>query len=212
MAINFGGESTFPIANMSNGEYDLNFITTDEQFQAYAPYCKDYIASAISKIPVTIDSLEFVLADRFVVFMPNVLSRWLPDYVCQSDGAEFVVEANPRATSVQPHDEIWRNFIFDDKRHRILVVDRLVKNGKHLGIIYIIQGEDRHVPFSANFHYDVTARRNIQPVGEHMRALLNITIAASTSHVSTRTYGDCIHAADSCFMAGDYLMQMGISH
>jgi hypothetical protein len=44
-----------------------------------------------------------------------------------------------------------------------------------------MQGEDKHVPFSGNFHYDITARRNIQPVGEHMRALLDITIDASNS-------------------------------
>ncbi|MBR1551699.1 MAG: tetratricopeptide repeat protein [Muribaculaceae bacterium] len=204
VAINFGGESVFPMTNLSNGEYELNFITTDEQFQAYAPYCKDYIASAISFIPMKIDSLELVLADQFVVFSPNLLSEWMPDYVRQADGSEFVVEANPRATAIQPHDEIWRNFVFDDKRHRILVVDRIVKNGKHLGIVYIMQGEDKHVPFSGNFHYDITARRNIQPVGEHMRALLEITIAASNSKVKPRTYGECVHAADSCFMAGDF--------
>ena len=182
MAINFGGESVFPITNMSDGEYDLHFITNEEQFQAYDPYCRDYITSAISKIPLAIDSMQFVR---------------------QSDGVELVVEANPRAGSIQPHDEIWRNFIFDGQRHRILVVDRLVKNGKHLGIVYIMQGEDNHVPFSGNFHYDITARRNIQPVGEHMRALLDITIDASNSTVPPRTYGECIHAADSCFMAGD---------
>lgn len=205
MAINFGGESVFPITNMSNGEYDLHFITNEEQFQAYDRYCRNYIASAIGKIPVKIDSLELVLADQFVVFSSNLLSAWMPDYVRQSDGTEFVTEANPLATVIQPNNEIWRNFIFDNKLHRILVVDRLVKNEKQLGIIYIMQGEDKHVPFSGSFHYDITSRRNIQPVGEHMRFLLDITIAASNSKVSPRSYSQCIHAADSCFMAGDYM-------
>ena len=190
MTINFGGESVFPITNMSDGEYDLHFITDNEQFQAYDPYCRDYIASALSKIPLTIDSLQLVLADQFIVFTPNLYSRWMPDFVRRPDGVELVVEANPRDEAVQPHDEIWRNFIFDNKRHRILVVDRLVKNGKHLGIVYILQGEDKHVPFSGNFHYDITARRNIQPVGEHMRALFDITIAASNSPVPSRPYGE----------------------
>ena len=187
VAINFGGKSVFAITNMSDGEYDLHFITGDEQFQACDPYCREYIASAISKIPLIIDSLQLVLADQFIVFTPNLYSRWMPDFVRQSDGVELVIEANPRAEAIQPHDEIWRNFIFDNKRHRILVVDRLVKNGKHLGIVYIMQGEDKHVPFSGNFHYDITARRNIQPVGEHMRALLDITIDASNSTVTPRT-------------------------
>ena len=57
VAINFGGESVFPMTNMSDGEYDLHFITDDEQFQAYDPYCRDYIASAISKIPLTIHDI-----------------------------------------------------------------------------------------------------------------------------------------------------------
>ena len=204
MAINFGGESIFPLANMSDGEYDLHFITTDEQFQAYDPYCRDYISSAISKIPISVDSLELVLADRFIVFTPKIKSQWMPDYVRRADAAELVVEAIPRTNAIQSHDEIWRNFIFDNKRHRILVVDRLVKNGKHIGIVYVMQGEDRHVPFSGTFHYDITSRRNIQPVGEHMRALLDISIAAADSHVTPRTYGEYVHSADSCFMAGDY--------
>ena len=204
IAINFGGESIFPIANLSDGRYDLNFITTDAGFQTYDAYCRGYIASAIDKIPIAIDSLELVLADQYVVFTPNLLGRWLPDYVRRADGAEMVVEANPLTSALQPHDEIWRNVIFDDKLHRILVVDRLVKNGRHLGIVYIVQSEDRKVPFAGSFHYDITSRRNVQPVGEHLRALLDITIAAAESRPEFLSYGEYIHAADSCFMKGDY--------
>ena len=205
LTINFGGKDVFPITNMSDGGYDLNFITGDAQFQAYDPRCKEHIASAIRQIPLNIDSLEFVLADQFIVFTPRVANSWMPDLVRQADGTELVVEANPRTSTVQPHDEIWRNFIFDGKRHRILVIDRLVKNGKHIGIVYLMQSEDKKVPFSSTIHYDVTAPRNVQPVGEHMRALFDITIDAALSHAPLHTYNDYIHAADSCFMAGDYL-------
>ena len=48
------------------------------------------------------------------------------------------------------------------------------------------------------------SRRNVQPVGEHLRALLDITIAAAESRPEFRSYGEYIHAADSCFMKGDY--------
>lgn len=204
MAIDFGGGNTFPITNASDGEYELNFISSPEQFAHYDIVCQNYISSAIRQIPLLIDSIEFVLADRYITFTPNVTKGWMPDLVRQADGSEWVVEANPRSSTIQPHDEIWRNYIFDNHRHRIIVVDRLVKNGRHIGIAYILQSEDKHVPFTSTYHYDVTHRRNIQPVGEAMRALLDITIAASQSHFTPRSYAEYVQAADSCFMAGDY--------
>ncbi|MBR1883053.1 MAG: tetratricopeptide repeat protein [Muribaculaceae bacterium] len=206
MAINFGGENSSLLTNMSDGDYELHFITGTEQFDAeYNDFCKNYITSAIKQIPLKIDSMEFVLADQYIVFTPSIANWWAPDLARLDDGTELVAEANPRPSDVQPHNEIWRNFVFDNKRHRILVVDRLVKDGKHLAIAYIVQSEDKHVPFSSILHYDVTLRRNIQPAGEYMRGLLDITIAASHSHAKRLNYGDCIHAADSCFMASDFL-------
>lgn len=204
MAIDFGGGNTFPITNASDGEYELNFISTTEQFAHYDIVCQNYISSAIRQMPLLIDSIEFVLADRYIAFTPSITKGWLPDLVRKADGSEWVVEANPRISTIQPHDEIWRNYVFDNHRHRIIVVDRLVKNGRHIGIAYIMQSENKHVPFTSTYHYDVTQRRNTQPVGETMRALLDITIAASQSRFQPRSYGDYIHAADSCFMAGDY--------
>lgn len=204
MTINFGGTNPFPMTNLSNGEYALNFIVNDTQFQAYDSNCKKFIASAIDKLPLKVDSLELVLADQYVVFVPVASTKWMPDFVRQADGSELVVEAQPRRYAKQPEDEIWRNVITDNKHHRILVVDRIVKNGTPLGIMYIIQGDNKKLPFSNTFHYDVTSPRNIQPVGEHMRFLLDITQAAYQSQVNRLTYGDYIHAADSCFMAGDY--------
>lgn len=181
MAVDLGGGSTFPITNASNGDYDLHFVLTTPQLEAGDAFCRDYIASAICQIPLAIDSIEFVLAERYILLSHNPLSRWMPHLVRQADGTELVVEANPCATAVQPHDEIWRNFIFDDKRHRILVVDRIVKNGRHLALVYILQAETPRVPFTSTFHYDVTSRLNTQPVGEYMRALMDITIAALAS-------------------------------
>ena len=181
MTVNFGGQSSSPLSNSSNGEYELNFITSADDFETYAPWCKHYITSALKQIPLAIDSIEFFVADRYIVFSPSVNSIWIPDLIRQADSAEFVVEANPRSSYIQPHDEIWRNYIFDNKLHRIMVVDRFVKNGRHLAIVYIMQSENKHAKMTSTFHYDVTSRRNIQAVGEHMRALLDITIAASES-------------------------------
>lgn len=204
MEINFGGKSVFPITNAGNGEYGLNFINTANLFEAYDPFLRKYMTSAMSKIPLSVDSVEFFMADQYIMFIPGAENKWKPDLVRQADGTELVVEAQPLKSLIQPEDEIWRNCVFDDSRHRLIVVDRLVKNGLRHAIVYIMQGEDSHVPFTSTFHYDVTNRHNTQPVGEHLRALLDITIEASQSEVTALTYNDCIHAADSCFMAADF--------
>lgn len=205
MAINFGGETVFPISNASDGDYDLNFITSASQFAVYDSFCREYITSALKRIPVGIDSIEFVLADRYIVLSPAIADSWMPDFIRRGDGAEIVVEANPISSTVQPHDEIWRNFLFDDHLRRVIIVDRLVKNGRHHAIVYILQSENKRVPFTTAIHFDITSRRNIQFAGEMMRALFDISIKARDSKVRPHSYSDYIRRADSCFMAGDYV-------
>ena len=179
VSIDFGAGDMMPISNASTGDWDLHFITDSAGWAATDANSREYITSAMRHIPLAVDSMEFALAERYIVFTPSVVNRWLPDIVRLADGAEVVVEANPLESAMQPHDQIWRNVIFDDKLKRLLVVDRFVKNGRHLAVVYILQSETPRVPFASTFHYDVTARRNTQPVGEHLRYLLDITIDAA---------------------------------
>ena len=59
-----------------------------------------------------VSAVTLAFADKFIVFTPNMLSQWTPDYVRRSDGVEIVVEANPHAKSIQPHNEINKVFSF----------------------------------------------------------------------------------------------------
>jgi len=204
IAVNFGGNSTLPITNSSNSEYELNFINSSKSFSDYNPFCKKYINSAINKIPLAIDSVEFILADRFMVLTASAAGTWTPDLIRKADESQIVVEANPLDSHVQPNDEIWRNVLFDNKMRRIIVVDRIVKNNRHLAIVYIMQSEKKGLPFTSTFQYDITSKRNTQPVGECMSALLNISIDAINSKVDLSSYNDYIHQADSCYFAKDY--------
>ena len=201
--IDFGNGSTFPIANARNGQYDLNFITDDASFDNYDMVCRNYVATMLRQLPMPIDSLDFILADRYVVARTGVLTQWVPHMICNADGARLVAQAHPRSTAVQPHDELWRNFVFDKKMHRIAIVDRFVKNGRHMAIIYILQGNNRKVPFAGMCDFDIFDRCNTQAVGSMMESLLDISEAAWHT-TSVPSYYDHVHTADSCFMVGDY--------
>ncbi|MBO4870440.1 MAG: hypothetical protein J5565_00460 [Muribaculaceae bacterium] len=176
MQVNFGGESTSPLANASNGEYDLNFITSKALFNAYDPSCAKLMTDVVKRIPLKIDSIDVMLADQFLILSTSVTSKWKPDYIRRGDGAFYVTQANPIETLVQPHDEIWRNLIFNKKEHQIIVVDRLVQRGKHYAIVYVMQSERKNTAIC--YQYDITDPQNVQAVGTQLESLLSISIKA----------------------------------
>ncbi len=50
MAVNFGGNDI--LANASNGDYDLHFITSQEGFNAYDTKCAKYLADVMKQMGV----------------------------------------------------------------------------------------------------------------------------------------------------------------
>lgn len=177
MAVDFGNGSAFPIVNAGDGD-ELHFITGQRQFNNYDAACARYLTEVLRSIPLTIDSVEVMFADEFMILSTNPLNQWKPDYVRYADGAVIVTQANEVKSDVQPHDELWRNLLADTKRHRIVAIDRLVKNGHHYAIVYILQSEHKSSPLTRCFSYDITDNHNIQAVGTHLAHLLDITINA----------------------------------
>lgn len=183
MMIDFGGGNVFPMSNASDASYDLHFVVNREQFNSYDPAVAEYLKDVLKAIPLRIDSVELILADQYMVLSTSLFNYWKPDYIRRADGSQHVVEANPVTSEIQPHDELWRNLLFDSKKRQIVVVDRLIKNGKHYAIVYIMQSEKKGIPFATPFHYNILDRHNIQPVGGHLEHLLGISINALNSSV-----------------------------
>lgn len=181
MKVDFGGKSTFPIANASNGSYDLNFIVDKDGFDRYNPACVSYIKDVLNKIPLTINTVDVILADQYMILTFSGGERWIPDYVRDADGTVFVTEANPISSGVQPSDELWRNLLFDAKKRQIVVVDRLIKGGKRYAIVYVLQSEKKGVPFSITTQYNLFNIHNIEMVGTYLDSLLQISIDALTT-------------------------------
>ena len=182
MTVNFAGDGI--LANASDGNYDLHFITSQAEFDAYEPRCAKYLTDVIRHIPLNVDSIAVILADEFLILSPAVNNAWEPDYIRRADGAVLTVQANPVESLVQPHDELWRNLIFNKRQHQITVVDRLVKNGKHYAIVYVLQSECKSSPFTRNIQYDINNPRNIQSVGTQLEALMDISVNALESQAT----------------------------
>lgn len=186
MAVNFGGKGTSLLSNASNGEYDVHFITNQSDWNRYDPICAKYMKGVLKSIPLKIDSIEVILADQYMILTTDVNNRWKPDMVRRADGVKVAAQANPVESLVQPHDELWRNIVFNDKMQQVIVVDRLIKNGRHYAIVYVLQSEKKGLPWAITFQYDVLDRHNAQFTGSYLDRLLDISIDALENDPGTK--------------------------
>lgn len=176
LQVDFGGDDI--LANASDGSYDLHFVTSQEGFNAYDSKCTGYLTDVIKHIPLKIDSIDVIFADQFLILSPNVINAWEPDYVRRADGGILTVQAHPVESLVQPHDQLWRNLVVNKAKRQITVVDRLVKNGRHYAIVYVLQSESKSSPYAINYQFDITDPRNMQSIGTQLEALMKTSVNA----------------------------------
>ena len=153
-----------PNSNANEGSADLHFIDSQDSFDRYDPAYAHYVKKVLKSIPLKFDAIDVIFRDNFIVLTPAVENEWRPDQYRCSDGAVYVEQAWPLESLVQPHDQVWRNFIFNKKEHRLVTVDRFVKGGRHFAIVQIYQHAHKKAPWS-NCMADYTDERNIQLVG-----------------------------------------------
>ena len=153
--------------NASDKGEELHFIDNQTLFDQYDPACADYIKDVLKSIPLKFEAIDVVFGDEFIILTPSVNNEWRPDYYRRADGMEYVEQAWPVESLVQPHDQFWRNFILDKKLHRLITVDRFVKQGRHFALVQIFQTENKKAPWS-NCNHDWTDSRNVQYVGNSL--------------------------------------------
>ena len=99
-------------------------------------------------------------------FKCNTYVGLLPDYEVDDEGALTIWRTTFASThAVQPAQVIWRNIVIDKKNCRVLCIDRLLKDNKTFGYVYVLQGETKNIP--NGFHWDVTDPRhllNVAPI------------------------------------------------
>ena len=95
--------------------------------------------------------------DNTYCFRSDGYISMLPDYEVDSDGASMIFETTFAPThSVQPSNVIWRNIVINRKAKRVLCIDRLVKDNRTFGYVYVLQSETARYSDSGTFHWDVS--------------------------------------------------------
>lgn len=106
-----------------------------------------------------------------------------PDYEVDTDGACMVYRTTFMSTHAQQSPSfIWRNIVINHKAHRVLCIDRLLKDGKTFGYVYFMQSETKE--YTNGFHWDVTDQRlmlNVAGAIEGMSELSTTLLQALTS-------------------------------
>ena len=124
-----------------------------------------YEQSVRKDMPFAMTEFKQVKPDVYA-FKCNTYVDLLPDYEVDNEGAPMIWRTTFEPThTVQPPQFIWRNVVINKRNCRILCIDRLLKDGKTFGYVYVLQGETKNIP--DGFHWDVTDQRhmlNVAPI------------------------------------------------
>ena len=131
-----------------------------------------YEQSVRRDMPFAVSEFKQVKPDVYS-FRCDKYVDMLPDYEVDDEGTSMIWRTTFAPThTAQPQQYIWRNIVFDKKSCRVLCIDRLLKDGKTFGYVYVLQGETKNIP--NGYHWDVTDQRhmlNVAPILEEQTDL-----------------------------------------
>ena len=143
--------------------------------------CNHFTEDVKKDIPFKISTLT-KLADHedIYTFRCDDYADLLPDYEVDAQGATMVYRTTFMPThDRQPANVIWRNILINRQAKRVLCIDRLLKDGKTFGFIYILQSETKAYSDEHTYHFDVTnpsLMLNVSGAIESMSALSVTTL------------------------------------
>ena len=118
-----------------------------------------YTQSVQKNLPFAVADFKPVKPDVYA-FRCDTYVGLLPDYEVDEEGASMIWRTTFEPThNAQPPQYIWRNIVIDKRNCRVLCIDRLLKDGKTFGYVYVLQGETKTI--SNGFHWDVTDPRHV---------------------------------------------------
>jgi len=131
-----------------------------------------YEQSVRRDLPFAVSEFRQVKPDVYA-FKCDTYVGLLPDYEVDNEGASMIWRTTFEPThTAQPPQFIWRNIVIDKRNCRVLCIDRLLKDDKTFGYVYVLQGETKNIP--NGFHWDVTDQRhmlNVVPILEEQTEL-----------------------------------------
>ena len=118
-----------------------------------------YEQSVRRSMPFAVSEFKQIKPDVYA-FKCDKYVDLLPDYEVDNEGAQMIWRTTfEQSHATQPAQYIWRNIVIDKKNCRVLCIDRLLKDNKTFGYVYVLQGETKNIP--NGFHWDVTDQRHM---------------------------------------------------
>lgn len=113
-------------------------------------------------IPFQLDSLKSINNDCWS-FASNGIITVEPDYEIRDEGSLSVYHTffdEPK--QAQQSNIVWRNLFVKKRKHRIICVDRVLKDDKTKGIIYVLQSRNKSYASCGHYNWDVTRLRGVK--------------------------------------------------
>ena len=147
---------------------------------------EEYSESVRSDLPFAVSDMTRVHADQDTYrFSCDDYVPLLPDYEVDAEGAVMIYRTTFMPThDLQSADYIWRNVVISKRNKRVLCIDRLLRDGKTFGFVYVLQSEDARFPQGC--HWDVTDQRLMLFVADIFRDETTLSVELLRTLQSTR--------------------------
>jgi len=127
-------------------------------------------------VPFQLDSLKSINNDCWS-FVSNSIITVEPDYEIRNNSSLWVYHTffdGPK--QAQQPNIVWRNLFVKKRKHRIICVDRVLKDDKTKGIIYVLQSRNKSYASCGHYNWDVTRLEHLELVGSILEDMKNSTL------------------------------------
>ena len=129
-------------------------------------------------LPFKVNELKAVSGhDNTYSFRSDAYISLLPDYEVDGEGACMIYQTTfAPPLNTQPSNVIWRNIVINRKAKRVLCIDRLVKDNRTFGYVYVLQSETARYSDSGTFHWDVSNPKLLLNVSDAIEGMSELSI------------------------------------
>ena len=139
---------------------------------------EEFVRDVQKDLPFKVTDLKAVSGhDNTYSFRSDEYISLLPDYEVDSEGASMIYQTTFTPThNTQPSNVIWRNIVINRKAKRVLCIDRLVKDNRTFGYVYVLQSETARYSDSGTFHWDVSNPKLLLNVSDAIEGMSELSV------------------------------------
>jgi len=139
---------------------------------------EEFVRDVQKDLPFKVSGLKAVSGrENTYSFRSDGYISLLPDYEVDGEGVCMIYQTTFAPTyHTQPSNVIWRNIVINKRDKRVLCIDRLVKNNRTFGYVYVLQSETARYSDSGTFHWDVSNPKLLLNVSDAIEGMSGLSI------------------------------------